>query len=128
MTDEQVEIWNLIRESNRAWVSGAAHEVGSLYDEHAVMVPPDFAKRLEGRDAIVKSYEDFIHHARTNFFEEQEHSIEVFGDLALVTYRFLVRYTLVSEEAEREETGQEVLALRRGPAGWKVLWRTQMPI
>lgn len=126
MTDEQMEIWNLIRESNRAWVAGACHELSSLFDERAVMVLPGFTGRLEGREAIVKSYAEFVAHARTHAFEELEHSVDVFGDVAMVAYRFSVRYTLLAEDKEQEDTGEEILALRRGPQGWKVLWRTQL--
>jgi len=126
MTDEQREIWELVRRSNRAWTSGAAHEVAELFDEHAVVIAPGLQGRVEGRDAIVRSYEDYIHHSRTHSFEEEEHSIDVFGDLAVVTYRFAIRYTVNSEDGERDETGQEVLVLRRGPSGWKATWRTQV--
>jgi len=127
MTDEQREVWELVRRSNRAWVAGAAHEVGDLFDEKAVVVAPGLQGRVEGRDAVVRSYEEYVHHARTHSFEELEHSIDVFGDLAVVAYRFAVRYTLNGEDGEHDETGQEVLVMRRGAGGWKVLWRTQMP-
>jgi uncharacterized protein (TIGR02246 family) len=126
MTDEQREIWELVRRSNKAWTSGATHEVEKLFDEHAVMIAPGLQGRVEGRDAIVRSYEDYVHHARTHSFEEEEHSVDVFGDLAVVTYRFATRYTLNSEDGEHDETGQEVLVLRRGPSGWKAIWRTQV--
>ena len=125
MTDEQREIWELIRKSNRAWTAGVVHEVAQLFDDRAVLVGPGMQSRIEGRDAIVKSYEDYVHHARTHAFEELEHSIDVFGDIAVASYRFEVRYTLNGEEQEREESGQEVLVLRRAPEGWKALWRTQ---
>ncbi len=127
MTDEQREIWDLIRKSNRAWVLGAPHEVADLFDEHAVLIGPGMQARVEGRDAIVKSYDDYVHHARTHAFEELEHCIDVFGDTAVATYRFEVRYTPNNEDQEREESGQEILVLRRSPAGWKALWRTQIP-
>src|SRR6267378_2437463 len=126
MTDEQCEIWELVRRSNRAWITTAAHEVAALFDEAAVVIAPGLQGRVEGRDAIVRSYEDYIHHARTHSFEEEEHSIDVFGDLAVVTYRFAIRFTLNNEDGEHEETGQEVLVLRRGPSGWKAIWRTQV--
>jgi uncharacterized protein (TIGR02246 family) len=125
MTDEQHEIWELVRRSNKAWTGGAEHEVANLFDENAVCVAPGLQGRIEGREAIVRSYEQYVHHARTHSFEELEHSIDVFGDLAAVTYRFAVRYTLNGEDADREETGQEVLVLRRTPSGWRALWRTQ---
>src|SRR6266404_4064858 len=108
MTDEQREIWERVRRSNKAWTSGATHEVAELFDEHAVVIAPGLQGRVEGRDAIVRSYEDYIHHARTHSFEEEEHSVDVFGDrvlfflegehsvdvfgdLAVVTYRFAIR-------------------------------------
>src|SRR6267142_6614504 len=107
MTDEQREIWELVRRSNKAWTSGAAHEVAELYDEHAVVIAPGLQGRVEGRDAIVRSYEDYIHHARTHSFEEEEHSIDVFGDLAVVTYRFAIRYTVNSEDGEHDDRSEE---------------------
>lgn len=125
MTDEQRQIWHLIRESNRAWMEGALHELADLFDEGAVLVAPGLKGRVEGRDAIVRSYESYIHHARTDAFEELEHGIDVFGDLAVATYRFSVRYTLSGEDKARDETGQEVLVLRRSAGRWKIVWRTQ---
>lgn len=125
MTEEQREIWELIRRSNQAWASGAVHQVADLFDDAAVLVAPGLQGRLEGREAIVKSYEDYVHHARTHAFEELEHAIDIFGDTAVATYRFSVRYTLNGEEGERDDTGQEILVLRRGAGGWKAIWRTQ---
>ena len=127
MTDEQREIWELIRRSNRAWVSGAVHEVASLFDEKAVVVAPGLQGRAEGKDAIVRSYEEYVHHARTHSFEELEHQVDVFGDTAVAAYRFSISYTLDNEDAQHDETGQEMLVLRRGVGGWKVIWRTQTP-
>src|ERR1700719_2662977 len=127
MTDEQREVWELVRRINRAWTSGATHELAELFDATAVLIAPDLQGRVEGRDAIVLSYEDYIRHARTHSLEEEEHSVDVFGDLAVVTYRFAIRYTLNGEDGERDETGQEVLVLRRGACGWKAIWRTQVP-
>ena len=126
MTDEEREIWELIRRANRAWVAGAVHELGNLFEDGAVVVAPGLQARAVGREAILRSYEEYVHHARTHAFEELEHSVEVFGDVAAVTYRFAIRYTLSSEGEERDESGQEVLMLRRGPGGWKVFWRAQV--
>ncbi len=128
MTDEERDIGELIRRSNRAWVAGAVHEVANLFAEDAVVVAPGVQGRVQGRDAILRSYEDYVHHARTHAFEELEHAVDVSGDTAVVTYRFSIRYSMSSENAEREEMGQEVLVLRRGPGGWKVIWRTQISV
>ena len=126
MTDEEHEIWELVRRNNRAWIAGAVHEVADLFDENAVVVASGLQGRAEGRDAIVRSYQDYVHHARTHAFEELEHSVDAFGDTAVVTYRFSIRYSVNSEDGERDETGQEVLVLRRGTSGWKAIWRSQI--
>ena len=127
MTDQEMEIWMLVRESNRAWVGGALGELGNFFAPDAVVVAPRLQARVAGREAIVKSFQDFLHHARTHFFEEQEHFIDVFGETAVVTYRFAIRYTLASEDQEREEGGQEILVLRRSAGSWQAVWRTQIP-
>ncbi len=124
MTDEEREIWDLIRESNRAWTEGAFHELENFFDERAVLIAPRVG-RLVGRDAIVKSYADFVTHARTDSFEEMEHAVDVIGETAVATYRFRIRYQVHSEEAPRDEVGQEILVLRKRPDGWKIIWRTQ---
>jgi ketosteroid isomerase-like protein len=124
MTDVQVELWNLVRESNRAWTSGSTKELTSLFDEHAVVIAPALQGRVEGRDAIVASYASYNMRAKTLSFEEMEHQVDVFGDTAVVTYRFQVRYELPADGVTQEETAQEVLVLRKTDR-WRVLWRTQ---
>src|SRR5437868_11119135 len=125
MTDEQREIWELIRASNRAWTSGAPLDVARMFDEAAVMIAPQLASRIEGRDAIVQTYVDYSQHSRTDLFEEAEHSIDVFGDTAVATYRFRVRYRLHGDDSDRDEDGQEILVFRKSAEGWRAVWRTQ---
>jgi ketosteroid isomerase-like protein len=124
MTDQQVELWNLVRESNRAWTSGSTKELTSLFDENAVVIAPALQGRVEGRDAVVASYVSYNLHNKTRSFEEMEHQVDVFGDTAVVTYRFQVRYEPLAGGDVQEETAQEVLVLRKTDR-WRVLWRTQ---
>ena len=123
MTEEEMQVWMQVRETNRAWTAGANHELANLFEPEAVLVKPGEA-RVQGRDAIVRSYEEFVHQARTQSFEELEHSVDVFGDFAMVAYRFSIRYSMADEQ--HDETGNEVLALRRRDGVWRVLWRTQV--
>jgi uncharacterized protein (TIGR02246 family) len=125
MTDEEREIWDLIRESNRSWGEGAIHELENVFDEGAVVIAPRIEGRTVGREAIVKSYADFVSHARTDSFEEMEHCVDVIGETAVATYRFRIRYQIHSEETPRDEVGQEIVVLHKRPGGWKIIWRTQ---
>jgi ketosteroid isomerase-like protein len=124
MNELQAELWNLVRESNRAWTSGSTHELSDLFDEHAVVIAPALQGRVEGREAIVASYVSYNMHAKTHSFEEMEHQVDLFGDTAVITYRFQVRYEVIADGAQHDETAQEILVLRRTDR-WRVLWRTQ---
>jgi ketosteroid isomerase-like protein len=124
MNEQQAELWNLVRESNRAWISGSTHELANLFDEKAVVITPLLQGRVEGREAIVASYASYNMHAKTHSFEELEHQVDLFGDLAVISYLFRVRYELIADGVLHEETGQETLVLRKTDR-FRVLWRTQ---
>jgi uncharacterized protein (TIGR02246 family) len=124
MDAAQIELWNLVRESNRAWISGSLHELANFFDERAVVVAPGLKGRVEGRDAIVATYASYNTHNRTQSFEEYEHEVALFGDTAVVTYRFEIRYEAVADGTQHEDVAQEVLVLRKTDR-WRALFRTQ---
>jgi ketosteroid isomerase-like protein len=124
MNEAEAELWNLVRESNRAWMSGSLHEVADFFDERAVLIAPDLASRIEGRDAVVATYAEYNAHAKTQSFEELEHQIALFGDTAVVTYRFRIRYEMLEDGARHDDVAEEILVLRRTDR-WRALFRTQ---
>src|ERR1700760_2583546 len=99
----QIELWNLVRESNRAWISGSLHELSDFFDEQAVLIKPGMTGRIDGREAIVATYASYNQHCRTQSFEEREHEVAVFGDLAFVTYRYEIRYQVVADGAQHDD-------------------------
>jgi ketosteroid isomerase-like protein len=126
MTDAQREVWEIVREANKARVAAATRELTALHEPDAVLVRSSLEERLEGRDAIVRAVEEESHQERIEAFEELEHSIDVFGDFALVAYRYEMRTRPAGADEEEEGSGLEVVALRRSAGRWKVLWRTQV--
>lgn len=125
MPTDREQIIRAIRNSNQAWASGEVAKVQELFHPAAVLVTPGFSQRLEGREAILRSYEDFIHQAVTREFEEFDHSVDLFGDSAVATYRYRVTYELNGDTRQRE--GSEILVFRRMGQGWQAIWRTQLP-
>jgi len=123
---EEDDLWQAIKDANDAWTRGDPRDVAPLFHAHAVMVAPAMKARLHGRDAMVESYLDYCRQAKTHAFEELDHAIDVFGDTAVVTYRFRVRYEL--DETVHDEVGQEVLVLIHEDDRWQVVWRTQVPL
>lgn len=125
MTDAQREVWEVVREANKARAAVATRELAALHEQDAVVVRT-LDERLEGRDAIVRAVEEESHQTRIEAFEELEHSIDVFGDFALVVYRFEMRTRAAGDDEEQQQSGQEVVALRNSGGRWKLLWKTQV--
>ncbi|NIP60046.1 MAG: SgcJ/EcaC family oxidoreductase [Gemmatimonadetes bacterium] len=119
------ELWERVREANRAWTEGRPKEVAALFHRDAVMAGPDGRELVRGREAIVESFVDYCRRATTRAFQELDHEIRIFGDTAVLTYGFAVTYEL--EDQVHDERGREVLVFARGEEGWAVVWRMQLP-
>jgi ketosteroid isomerase-like protein len=100
--------------------------VGCLFHEDAIAVFPAAKHRLTGRDAIVQSYIDYCRSEKTHAFEELDHAVDIFGDSAVVSYRFSVRYE--AQGIVRDEFGQEILVFMRRHGQWGVVWRSQVQL
>lgn len=122
----EAELWEAVVASNRAWFEGRPRDVAPLFHADAVAVFLAADHRLVGRDAIVESYVQYVERAKTHAFVEHEHAIDVFGDTAVVNYRFSVRYE--TDDGVQDDVGQELLVFVRRAGAWGVVWRTQAPI
>jgi uncharacterized protein (TIGR02246 family) len=120
------EIWRAVTAANRAWVGGNPDGVATLFHEHAIMAVPGQARRLHGRDAIVRSYADYVRQVRTLAFGELEHGVDVVGDTAVVEYTFSMRYEV--NGAVHDERGREVLVFARAGGTWSAIWRTRLSV
>jgi ketosteroid isomerase-like protein len=124
--NDAVPIWQAIVDANRAWMRGDAAATAALFAPGVIAVPPTLGDAVRGQGAMVQSFADYVVQVKTHRFEEKEHSIEIIGDTAVATYRFEVRYEIGGQTYD--EVGQEVLVLHRLPEGWRVVWRTQVPV
>jgi ketosteroid isomerase-like protein len=124
--DVAEEIWNAIKESNRAWLEGNPRDVEPLFSEDVVMVAPKLAARIVGRQEMVQSYVEYVRAVRTHMFEEHEHFVDVNGETAVATYHFTVRYEL--DGRTFDDSGQEILVFARRDGRWRGIWRTQVTL
>ena len=124
MPTDREQIIRTIRASNEAWTSGQPQKVEDFFHPAAVLMMPVTGQRIEGRDAIVASYVDFGRKSVTRDFEEFDHSVDLFGDSAVATYRFRVTYEYDGET--HQEEGAEILVFRRMGQSWQVIWRSQV--
>jgi ketosteroid isomerase-like protein len=125
VSDAKTEIWEAIRASNARWVGGEPAGVGPLFHEDVMMASTHGQPIMQGRDAMIRSFEEYCARATTNEFDELDHAVHVFGDTAIVSYRFRVCYEV--EGTHRDETGRELLVFTRTSEGWRAVWRMQLP-
>jgi uncharacterized protein (TIGR02246 family) len=125
MNNEGEELWARVKKANAAWLRGEPRAVGELFAEDVVMIAPDM-QRIEGREAMVQSFVDYVAQVRTLHFREHEHSVDVHGDVVVLTYTFDVRYAV--DEASFEDHGQEVLVFARRGDRLEAIWRTQLTL
>jgi hypothetical protein len=119
------EILKFLRRVETAWLGGHFDELKSCFREDAVLLGADLEQRLEGSDAIVDSYAQFLREARLLSFESEAPIVDVIGDSAVTVTPWAVRYE--REGTIYEEVGGDLLVLARDPEGWKVAWRTLLP-
>jgi ketosteroid isomerase-like protein len=121
----QEEIARIVREINAAWVHGHVEEMAKYLDERMVIVQPGFEVRLVGREACIESYREFARHAAIRQYHEDEVTVEVRGDTAIASYRYVIEYEMDGEMYH--DAGHDVFVLMRGAGGWRAVWRTLIP-
>ncbi len=119
------EIVRIVRAINAAWVHGDAGEMADYLDERMVIVQPGFEQRLVGRQACVESYRAFASQAAIGRYDEGEVTVEVRGDTAIASYRYVIEYEIDGETYH--DVGHDVFVLMGGDGGWRAVWRTLIP-
>ncbi len=129
-SDDQRAVWRAVEAINAAWTANSAAELpvalGNAFREDMVIVAPGFVQRLEGRDACVRSYVDFVDRAEIHDFDVADAAVDVLGDTAVATYRYDIAFTL---EGERyDEAGRDLFVFARDGDRWRAAWRTMLPL
>jgi predicted enzyme related to lactoylglutathione lyase len=123
--DDRGEIRLLLGRITAAWRQGRTEDLRDCFHEGMVIAPPGFRGRVEGRDACVRSYADFLAHATVREFKEAEPAIDVCGDTAVATCPWEMEWEAGGEV--RRETGHDVFVLARREGKWLAVWRTVAP-
>lgn len=128
MVETTGAITGVLRAVNRAWrelePDAIAPALRPLFCDDATMVGPRFAAFAEGREASIASYADFARAAVVTDFRMEEPSVRLSGETAIATYRWRIVYDL--DTTHYDETGHDVVVLRRDGDAWRVLWRAML--
>jgi hypothetical protein len=106
------------------WRYARWDELAECLDERMVMVAPGMQGRVEGRDACVDSYRDFMDQATLIRYRTEPPVVDVWDETAVATFG----WEMVWESAgtPHREAGRDVFVCRRAgePAAWRAVWRT----
>lgn len=119
------EVREVVERLNRAWRSGRFAELDEVFDPEVVLVPPGSGSRVLGRDAVVQSYREFTTQAAVHRFDMDPPEIDQFGTTAIASCPYSIEYEI--EGRRWRGSGHDLLVLRRGESGWRVVWRTMLP-
>lgn len=100
-------------------------ELGEFLHPDVTFVGPQLEVLAEGRDACLRSYDEFLAQAEVHDFEEQPAALRVVGSTAVATYEWSIAYSIAGERYD--ERGREVLVCVHDNAGWRIAWRAQFP-
>jgi len=114
-------------ELQNAWSRGEVAGLARFYHPDVILLPPDLGPPLEGRQAVLDSYRDFLDVARLISFEITE--LEVFpfshsgGATCMAHLHFSIRYELDGNSYDEE--GLEIYTVLLTDAGPQIVWRSQ---
>ena len=125
-TEAQKEVWQVIMDINNAWVSGHAEDIMDWLHEDMVVFHTEFGRLGKGKEACVNSYKYFTEQAIIHDFKESDPTVDIYGNTAVVTYRFEIDYEANGETIQ--DASREMFVLTREADKWKAVWQTMIPL
>jgi ketosteroid isomerase-like protein len=113
-----------MRQINQAWLTGRVEDLAPLVHSEIVMVVPDFAGKIQGRERFLAGFRDFCQSAAIHEFQEQDRQVDVAGNTAVITFRYEMVYTRSGERYRAN--GRDLWVLERQEGAWIAIWRAML--
>ena len=123
--DAQGRLRTLVHHLNQAWLNRRFRELSRYFHPNMVILSPDTGKLVRGREACVKSYEQFMASSKVHRYKESRFQISTWRDAAVVSYHFEISYEWNGKIAT--DLGRDIFLLVRNGSRWTVAWRTLIP-
>ncbi len=123
--DARAELRAMLRKLSAAWQNRRYEELANLFDENIVMVLPAFSGRIEGREAVVDSYREFMETSAVSDYQEDLPTIDVWGDTAIASYHW--EMTWIGGGKVESAAGYDAFVFSRSAdddGSWRAVWRT----
>ena len=118
---EQQDLWTLVRKLNNCWYNGQPSQLTDFFHDSIVFNSPDFKHQIIGKENCIQTYIDFLSTSRVLLYNEGKPTIQLFGNTAILTYDFEMKYE--QKNKTYHETGIDIMVFCRQQTSWKVTWR-----
>ena len=121
---EREDVARAMRQINQAWIVGRVEDLAPMVHPEIVMVFPDFAGRIQGREDFLAGFRDFCQNASIQEFREHDQHVDVAGETAVATFR----YEMVYERSAKRyrATGCDLWVFQKQDRSWIAVWRAML--
>jgi hypothetical protein len=120
-TPAQQDVWQIVRQINASWVEGQPERLHEHFHDRMTIFGTSGHRYGAGKLACIESYRSFIDSAQITRFEETDPSIEVYETVAIVSYRFEIKYAMGGKT--HQDSGRDTFVLERVGGKWLAVWR-----
>jgi hypothetical protein len=121
MTPTEIEVWQTVVALNRTWTSGNPEQLVDYFHADIVAITPTDPHRLEGREACIAGWTEFVEQAKVIEWKERDPLVTFFGDSAVVTYYYEARVEMGGKVVEL--TGRDMLFMVKENGKRLRVWR-----
>jgi ketosteroid isomerase-like protein len=125
-TSGQEAVKTVLQTINRVWLNGQVEALAPMLDPNIVMVFPNFAGRIEGREQFLAGFRDFCENATVHEFHDHDYQTDLIGDTAVVTFRYDMLYERAAERYRA--SGRDLWVFRGQHNEWIAVWRTMLEV
>jgi len=116
------EVWDRVRSMNRCWaVDEDLERLADHFHEKVVLISPGERERVDGINAVVANYKEFIDGAEVTSLKENSPKVQLYGDdrFAVVTYYYDLSYLWEGEAVEAK--GRDMIILVKDGGEWRIV-------
>lgn len=120
--DAAKEVWEVIKAHNKAWSeSEDINEQLQYIHNDVVFVKPPFKEILKGKTQYKTDYENWMKHAKVEYFHEVNPVINVYGNgnFAIVSYNIEMSFTY-DDKAVNDWKGVDMMTLTKENSKWLI--------
>jgi ketosteroid isomerase-like protein len=124
MCDATDEIRRALDALDAAWRERRFTDLAACFDDQVVMRGPGLVELVRGRDALVKSYADFMTRSDLTEYVESNHAVDRWGDTAVARFDWSMAW--IQNGKTDRASGQDLFVFQKRGTRWVAIERVML--